>query len=443
MYSDNEKVVLCGASAYEQKYYFNQDFASLPQSVQDELHVMCVMFTVEIGGIFTMWFDSDGSLQFETEAVDADAMYDEIGGALRIKQYQEEKKELLESLELYYRVFFLGEEVPEEALMEARLARILRGRRKALSGTTVVQIGDTAHGFTNLYCDQEALARNLGVAVRRCSLEDIFARMRQVDSGAAAALARTLPEGAVCCAASGMELELTARLILAVRQLKKEWNADAFAISCWPEFQQDLHVSTCYAFALLNQEGIPVSCEGDLPGALTMHLAKMAGGEAPMLMDLVAMDQSADAISFWHCGMGMPCHADAGGYALGKYPADPRVLDLPGISVDEKFAPGPVTICRLSGPWAQTLFVCQAQIVPGPDRGYDGARGWFSEFTMGGRPLRAAEFFDAVCQNGIPHHYVICRGHVEQALREMAACSRMETAALPVGWYSEVKECGR
>ena len=45
-----------------------------------------------------MWFDSDGSLQFETEAVDADAMYDEIGGALRIKQYQEEKKELLESL---------------------------------------------------------------------------------------------------------------------------------------------------------------------------------------------------------------------------------------------------------------------------------------------------------------------------------------------------------
>ena len=78
MYSDDEKVVLCGASAYEQKYYFNQDFSSLPQSVQDELHVMCVMFTVEIGGIFTLWFDGEGNLQFETEAVDADAMYDYI-----------------------------------------------------------------------------------------------------------------------------------------------------------------------------------------------------------------------------------------------------------------------------------------------------------------------------------------------------------------------------
>lgn len=122
MYSEEEKTVLCGASAYEQKYYFNQDFASLPQSVQDELHAMCVLFTVEIGGIFTLWYDGDGSLQFETEAVDADAMYDEIGAGLRIKQLQQEKRELLESLELYYRVFFLGEEVPEEDTAEGSKA---------------------------------------------------------------------------------------------------------------------------------------------------------------------------------------------------------------------------------------------------------------------------------------------------------------------------------
>lgn len=35
--------------------------------------------------------------------------YDEIGSALKIKQIQTEKKELLESLEMYYRVFFLGD----------------------------------------------------------------------------------------------------------------------------------------------------------------------------------------------------------------------------------------------------------------------------------------------------------------------------------------------
>ena len=107
MYQD--KIVLCGASAYEQKYYFNQDFSSLPEAVKQELQIMCVLYTEDIGGILTLEFDEDGNLQFKTEALDADVMYDEIGSVLKIKQLQEEKKELLESLEMYYRVFFLGE----------------------------------------------------------------------------------------------------------------------------------------------------------------------------------------------------------------------------------------------------------------------------------------------------------------------------------------------
>lgn len=113
MYQEN--VVLCGASAYEQKYYFNQDFDALPESVKQELHIMCVLYTEEIGGILTLEFDENGSLQFKTEALDADAMYDEIGSVLRIKKLQTEKRELLESLEMYYKVFFLGD-IPEEEL---------------------------------------------------------------------------------------------------------------------------------------------------------------------------------------------------------------------------------------------------------------------------------------------------------------------------------------
>ena len=78
-----DKVVLCGASSYEQKYYFNEDFKALPQSVQDELHIMCVMYTTEIGGVLTLEFDEEGELQFRVEALEADAMFDEIGSALR------------------------------------------------------------------------------------------------------------------------------------------------------------------------------------------------------------------------------------------------------------------------------------------------------------------------------------------------------------------------
>ena len=103
--------VLCGANSYEQKYYFNQEFSSLPQSVKDELHIMCVLYTEDVGGILTLEFDDSGTLEFKVTAPEEDYLFDEIGSVLKIKQYQEEKREMLESLELYYRTFVLGEDL--------------------------------------------------------------------------------------------------------------------------------------------------------------------------------------------------------------------------------------------------------------------------------------------------------------------------------------------
>lgn len=106
-----EKKVLCGASSYEQKYYFNEEFQGLPEGIKQELQVMCVLYTEDVGGVLTMEFDEDGNLEFQVTAPEEDYLFDEIGSVLKIKQYQLEKRELLEALELYYRVFFLGQEL--------------------------------------------------------------------------------------------------------------------------------------------------------------------------------------------------------------------------------------------------------------------------------------------------------------------------------------------
>ena len=109
MYQD--RVVLCGASAYEKKYYLNEDFKALPQQIQDELKIMCVLFTEDIGGVLTLVFDEEGNLLLEVSANEGDLLYDDIGSELKIRQIRKEKAELLQSLELYYKVFFLGEVV--------------------------------------------------------------------------------------------------------------------------------------------------------------------------------------------------------------------------------------------------------------------------------------------------------------------------------------------
>ena len=109
MYQD--RVVLCGASAYEKKYYLNEDFKALPQQIQDELKIMCVLFTEDIGGVLTLVFDEEGNLLLEVSANEGDLLYDDIGSELKIRQIRKEKAEMLQSLELYYKVFFLGEDV--------------------------------------------------------------------------------------------------------------------------------------------------------------------------------------------------------------------------------------------------------------------------------------------------------------------------------------------
>ncbi|MDD5935837.1 MAG: DUF6145 family protein [Clostridiales bacterium] len=106
-----KNIVLCGSNAYEKKYYLDENFEALPQTIKDELQIMCVLYTEDIGGILTLEFEEDGTLIFNVSADEGDLLFDEIGSVLKIKQVQNEKRELLESLELYYKVFYLHEDV--------------------------------------------------------------------------------------------------------------------------------------------------------------------------------------------------------------------------------------------------------------------------------------------------------------------------------------------
>ena len=101
--------VLCGASAYEEKYYFNPAFQALPAEIQEELRVISILFVDEIGGVFLMEFDGDGTLRFETSARDSDYNYDEIGAGLMVREIRSSRREMLASLELFYKAVFLGE----------------------------------------------------------------------------------------------------------------------------------------------------------------------------------------------------------------------------------------------------------------------------------------------------------------------------------------------
>ena len=74
---------------------------------------MCVLFTEEVGGVFTIGFAEDGEMEFETTSAEDDFYYDDIAAGMLVNKIRNTKQELLQSLSLYYKVLFLHEDVGE------------------------------------------------------------------------------------------------------------------------------------------------------------------------------------------------------------------------------------------------------------------------------------------------------------------------------------------
>lgn len=104
---DKYRIILCGSSAYDKKYYFNRQFDKVPESVKEELHIMCVLFTEEVGGIFTVGFTPTGDVVMDSRCDEGDLLYDDIGSGLMMKQLRIRHRELFESLAIYYKVQYL------------------------------------------------------------------------------------------------------------------------------------------------------------------------------------------------------------------------------------------------------------------------------------------------------------------------------------------------
>lgn len=111
------RIILCGANAYDRKYYFNKKFDKIPENIKEELHIISVLFTEEIGGIFTVAFTPRGEVRLDTQKEEDDLLYDDIGASLMVKEIFRKKRDMIEALSIFYKVTFLHQN-PADLLEE-------------------------------------------------------------------------------------------------------------------------------------------------------------------------------------------------------------------------------------------------------------------------------------------------------------------------------------
>ncbi len=118
-----EKITLAAASFEKQKYFFAPEFQKLPDDIQNEIKVICVMTAQKLCCTFVMGFEETGDIFFELIKNEGQLDFDEIGAELEIKEMRRTKKELLKALKLWYLIFQTqeGEEIAKELLNQTNM----------------------------------------------------------------------------------------------------------------------------------------------------------------------------------------------------------------------------------------------------------------------------------------------------------------------------------
>lgn len=237
---------------------------------------------------------------------------------------------------------------------------------KNFTGMRVGQIGVRPTPFTSVMCNESELLEKFGIEVVPTSVAEVVRDVYATIEAAGEEYNKTLTylrESFRYLSASEMGLEKTAGLIVVIRKWAREKKIDTIAIQCWNAMNKGLGIYPCVASAVLTDEGLPISCETDVHGAISlMMLAAASMGKTSFLADLTVRHPEDDNVELlWHCG-NFPPSLSTGGNELtdkGLHPC--------GLAAHWEIKGGDITVARmdsLNGKYQ--LLMGEAEGISGP-----------------------------------------------------------------------------
>ncbi|MFA6449791.1 MAG: hypothetical protein WCX65_10000 [bacterium] len=310
----------------------------------------------------------------------------------------------------------------EELKNFAAVCAVAAGVRGKVYG----QFGPRPMAFETCAFDELSLLRKFGIRTVPIPLSEIFGKAAALPPAdfaeAVASIKATLDTEGI----PDKVIEKLARLETVFLDAAENHNMAAMAVQCWDSMQDDYGVCACSVMARINEaRGIPVACEVDIHGALSMHMLALATGNTAILMDWNNRHyKEKDVFSAWHCGVLPSCVCD-GGCKLRPNALTTKLRGGPeqvtGV-LDGTFKSGPVTMARVTetpeGAWK--LLVVEGEVGDYPGNP-PGGNAW----------VRVAGFdklYRALLSD-FPHHGAMVRGHAGKAIVDAAKFLGLEVVA--------------
>ena len=169
---------------------------------------------------------------------------------------------------------------------------------KKIKHAKIGLVGGIAPGFDNMEVDQSIIKKNIGLTVEESTIKELVKIAKGFDQKTIDSEVLKIKSVASSISVSNDDsFNKVTRIYFALKKMKEDNNWDSLAVQCWSQMQELYGVAPCMAYSWMGSEdGIAVSCEGDVQGSMSMLLLNYVSNaeKSSTLLDLATFDKKAN-----------------------------------------------------------------------------------------------------------------------------------------------------
>ncbi|MBI5116927.1 fucose isomerase [Candidatus Poribacteria bacterium] len=286
---------------------------------------------------------------------------------------------------------------------------------KAFKNMRVGQVAPRPGAFWTMMVNEGELLERFGLEVVPLTLSEIIKRTEDKVKADRKAINRDVRKIKTAVDTTSCSEESLQRMV-GLKLVLKEWaeaeGLGSIALQCWTAMQEEIGIVPCFINGLLTGEGLPVTCETDIHGAMTAILLQAVGlNERPIFFaDLtIRHPQNDNAELLWHCGNFPLALKDEKSPTLACGPHFGMEGNMIGCG-EFRLKEGPITVARMDGDHGEySLLMGEGKAVAGPL-----SRGTYIWAEFGNWPL----WEEHVVRGPYVHHVAGIHGNFAPALYE-------------------------
>ena len=226
------------------------------------------------------------------------------------------------------------------------LAKVAQARKK-LQGARVGVIGRPSDWLISSVADPAALSSMFGIELVDIPISELVEEYASVPDSSSLPFVESLPEGLRKYG------EGSYRIYLALQVLIERYSLSGLTLRCF-DLLDAVSNTGCLALAMLNAEGIPAGCEGDVPALVSMMVGNALTGVSGFQANPSRIDSESGEMLFAHCTIPLNM--------VSSFTFNTHFESGIGIAISGHMPEGDVTIFKLSGDLTRS-FCCEAELL--------------------------------------------------------------------------------